>query len=73
MEIVRKKKPSCKFDEIEKGQCFVCDTDIDAIYMRMQMVSTLYTYAAVDLTTGQIYSFEPDSIVNPIEARVEIG
>ena len=73
MEVVSKKKPSCRFDEIEKGQCFTIDTDIDAIYMRMKVVSKEYTYAAVDLTTGQLYAFNPDSIVTPIEARVEIG
>lgn len=73
MEIVNKKKSSCRFDEIEKGQCFVIDTDIDAIFMRMQVVNSEYTFAAVDLTTGQIYAFDSDSIVTPIEARVEIG
>ena len=72
MEIVRKKKSSCRFDEIEKGQCFVIDTDIDAIYMRMQVVNSEYAYAAVDLITGQIYAFNPDAIIVPIEARVEI-
>ena len=73
MEVVNKKKPSCRFDEIEEGQCFTIDTDIDAVYMRMKTVSKEYTYAAVDLTTGQLYAFDPDSIVTPIDARVEIG
>lgn len=71
MEIVRKKRSSCRFDEIEKGQCFINNTDL-VVYMRMQVVNTEYTYAAVDITTGQIYAFDPDATVVPIEARVEI-
>ena len=71
MEIVRKKRSSCRFDEIEKGQCFVNNTDLD-VYMRTQVISTEFTYAAVDLTTGQVYAFNPAAIVVPIEARVEI-
>ena len=72
MEVINKKKASCKFDEIEKGQCFVIDTDIDGIYMRMKVVNAEYTFAAVDLTTGQIYAFNPDQTVIPIEAKVVI-
>ena len=74
MEIVNKKKPSCRFDEIEKGQCFVenITSNVNAIYMRMEALNKAYTYAAVDLTTGQLYAFNPDAIVTPIEARVEI-
>lgn len=67
MEIVRKIRSSCRFDEIEKGQCFVTDTDIDGVYMRMHVGN-----AAIDLTTGQTYTFDLDSMVTPINARVEI-
>lgn len=72
MEISSKKKPFCRFDEIEKGQCFVIDTDIDTIYMRMQVVNAEYIDAAVDLKTGKLYAFDPDTIVTPIKAIVEI-
>lgn len=72
MKVVRKKTNSCRFGEIEYGQCFVIDTDIDAVYMRMKVVNSEYTYAAVDLTTGQIYAFDRDSIVTPIKAEVVI-
>jgi len=70
MEIVRKKTDSCRFNEIEKGQCFIIETDIDSIYMRMQVVNFEYRFAAVDLTTGQIYVFDPVAIVTPIKAKV---
>ena len=74
MEIVGKKKSTCRFDEIDEAQCFLIETDIDGVYMRTRViVTTDYTYAAVDLTTGQVYAFKPDQIVIPVEARVEIG
>jgi len=70
MEIVSKKKPSCRFDEIEKGQCFVDDADVDTIYMHIEDKYSESGYTAVDLRTGRIYNFDPDAIVTPIEARV---
>ena len=75
MEIVHKKKPSCRFDEIDEAQCFVIEADdIDGVYMRTRVIiNTDYTYAAVDLRTGQVYYFIPDQIVIPVEARLEIG
>ena len=72
MKIIRKNTNSRRFVEIEYGQCFVINTDIDAVYMRMKIVNSEYTYAAVDLTTGQIYAFDRDTIVTPIKAKVEI-
>ena len=75
MEIVSKKKPSCRFDEIEMGQCFVddCVSDLDTIYMRIEDKYSESGFTAVDLRTGRIYSFDPDGIVTPIDAKVEIG
>lgn len=73
MEIVGKLKPSCRFDEIDEGDCFINGESMDAVYMRVRVINTEYTHTAVDLTTGQIYAFSPDSIVKPVDARVEIG
>lgn len=70
MEIVRKKKESCLFEEIEEGQCFVIDTDVDAIFMRTCFVSPEYAFAAIDLETGQLLSFKRDSIVTPVKATI---
>lgn len=72
MEIVNKKKPSCRFDEIEEGQCFITCVNPESIYMRMKVVNSEYIFVAVDLTTGQLYAFDQDIFVTPIKAKVEI-
>lgn len=74
MDVVNKKKRTCRFDEVDESQCFIIESDVDGVYMRTRsIINTEYIYAAVDLTTGQVYVFKPDQIVVPVEARVEIG
>ena len=68
MEVIKKQLDSCSFTDINIGDCFVLDTDIDAVFMRV--VNGNKATAAVDLTDGRVLGFNGDEEVFPVHAKV---
>ena len=74
MEVIKKQLDSCSFVDIAVGDCFVLDTDIDAVFMRtVDTGSNEFNcrhHQAVDLTDGRILEFKDDEEVFPVCAKV---
>lgn len=67
MEVIRKQLDSCSFNDINIGDCFTIDTDIDAVFM--SAVEGNKANAAVDLTDGRIMWFSPTDKVTPVHIK----
>ena len=74
MEVIKKQWDSCSFADISIGDCFVLDTDIDAVFMRIVATGSnefnCRHQRAVDLTDGRILEFKGDEEVFPVRAKV---
>jgi len=72
MEVIKKQLDSCSFADINIGDCFVLDTDIDAVFMRTVATGSkeFNCQRAVDLTDGRILEFNGDELVFPVRAKV---